>query len=75
MKRIFNYLFNPNLGYFLKEIWYPFEGEMYVGYVICKGYRFMGIFGYDRIIHCYDMEVVKKNLTRLNITLTNSIVS
>jgi hypothetical protein len=72
MKRLFNYLFALDLGYFIKDVWYSYEGEMYVGYVICRGYRFFGIFGYDRVSHCFDMNEVNKTLTRLNIVLINS---
>ena len=63
-------LFNTNVGYYLKEIYYPFEGKTYVGYVICKGYLFLGFFGYDKVAYCYDMDEVNETITRLNITLT-----
>lgn len=39
-------LFNPNTGYFLNEHGYYYEGRRYKGWVLCRGYRFLGINGF-----------------------------
>ena len=69
MKRIWNFFFNPNVGYVLHSHFYDFEGNTFIGYVICKEFRFMGLYGYDRIAFCIDMNEVRETLTRLGISL------
>jgi hypothetical protein len=41
--------FNSNTGYFLNTHLYDYEGETYIGYVLCRSYVFLGIEGYKKI--------------------------
>lgn len=75
IKEIWKTLFNTNTGYYLKEVYYLYEGKPHIGYVICKGFLFFGAFGYDNVAICVDMDEVNKTLKRLNITLTGKHVS
>ena len=54
-KRLFNLVFNTDMGY--KAIQYPYEydGKRYIGYVLIKPYIIFGISGYDRINHFTDI--------------------
>lgn len=54
MKKIFNFLFNPNTGTFVQPIFYTHNGNLQVGYCLCQGYRIFGISGYDVIVCCPD---------------------
>ena len=42
-------LFNSNTGYFLKTHTYYYNGNLEIGYILCKGYRMFGIAGYSRL--------------------------
>ncbi len=74
MKQIWKKFFNPNVGYYLKQVYYQYNDERCVGYVICRGFIFFGLFGYDKIECCVDMREVNETLSRLNITLTGEYV-
>ena len=67
--KIIDYLFNDNLGYFIKEFVYQVDSDKYVGYILCQGYRLFGVYGYVKISHCFDMNELNCNLIRLSITL------
>jgi hypothetical protein len=42
-------LFSTNTGYFLNTHLYDYEGDTYIGYVLCRSYVFFGIEGYTKI--------------------------
>ncbi len=70
MKKLFKFLFNTDGGYFLKEVFYDYKGRTELGFIICKGYRMFGIFGYDKIAACGNIDDVNETVKRLGITLT-----
>lgn len=70
LKKIVNYLFNDNVGYFVQEHIYFYEGRPYIGYVVCQGFRFFGIYGYTRIVHTPDKETLIEDITRLKLPIT-----
>jgi hypothetical protein len=67
--KIINKFFNLNTGYFIQEITYPYEGKLYIGYMICKGYVIFCIPGYDVIKYCCDKESLIFNIKELNLDL------
>lgn len=69
IKRLYNYLFNPHLGYCIGGVMYYYDGSPYIGYVLYSKYRFCGIVGHTRIAYCYDREDLNKTMDRLNICL------
>jgi hypothetical protein len=69
MKRIIKFLFNPDTGYFLKYRYYYFNGQPYIYYVVCHGFRFCGIPMSDRVAYCYDMYAVNKLAQQKNIKI------
>jgi hypothetical protein len=73
MRKLFNYLFNEDLGCFVRPTFYEFEGKTYVGYVLCRGYRFFGIYGVERISHCYDIDDLYETIQRLKVSVSVSL--
>ena len=70
LKTIINFLFNENVGYFINEHVYYYEGQPYIGYVICQGFRFFGVYGYTRIAHAHDKQTLLEVIRRFNLPLT-----
>ena len=70
MKRLFNYLFNDDLGCYVFPHYYEYEGNTYVGYVLCRRYRFFGITGSTRIAHCHDLDDLYDTIQRLKISIS-----
>lgn len=66
-------LFNTNTGYFLKTQVYYFNGNAYLGYILCNGYIMFGIKGYTRISAHIDKEEAtnKLNYYRNGLVVTN----
>lgn len=67
MKKLFKFLFNTNTGYFIQKVPFEYEGNIEFGYIVCRGYKVFGIFGYDRIAYCHDRETLINSLKNLNI--------
>lgn len=65
MKNLFKKLFNTNTGYFIKSVFYYYNGENHIGYIICKGYIMFGIPGYDRIEILIDKTEAETKLKKL----------
>ena len=61
INRIGYFIFHTDEHFINKHIYYH-EGEPNMGYVICFGWYFCGIFGYDRIAVCCDEKQVMKEL-------------
>jgi hypothetical protein len=72
MKKLFYFLFNSNTGWFINTGYYDFEGDTYEYYILCKGYRFLGIPGYARVAHCYDMEQLRERIVKLEVPINIS---
>ena len=65
----FKTLFNTNTGYFIDKLVYYYEGEPYLGYILCQGYVLFVIPGYDRVgIYC-DKESLLNSMKILGIKL------
>jgi hypothetical protein len=61
-------LFNSNTGYFINCHSYWFNGMMQTGYVVCQGYKFLGINGFYRIgyfVHKTEAEEYLKTFAHL----------
>lgn len=66
LKKILNFFFNPNTGYYLNPVPYEYKGESCMGYVLCKGYVILGIPGYERIDIFPDREEAEEALAKIN---------
>lgn len=69
MKRIWNFLFSPDTGYFLKYKYFYYKGVPNICYEIHQGFRFLGIPMSDRMAFCYDMNDVNHIAKTKNITI------
>jgi len=58
--KILKWLFNTNIGYFILEHKYQYNGIDYKGYILCRGYRMFGLFGYDKLVIATDEEELKQ---------------
>jgi len=67
IKIFLKFLFNSNTGYFLNEHGYYYEGRRYKGWVLCRGYRFLGIPGFERLEIFTDLDEAQKILNSHNI--------
>ena len=70
MRKLFNFLFNDDLGCFVRPHYYEYEGKTYVGYILCRRYRFFGIEGESRISHCHDLDDLYETIQRLKISIS-----
>lgn len=68
-KRIGKFILNTNTGYYLKEVYYNFQGGTEMGFLIKRGHRFLCIKWGETVEVCEDIYSVNEALKRLNITL------
>ena len=49
-------IFNLNTGYFVNNVTFDYEGKPTLGFELCRGYIMFGVYGYDKLIICSDIE-------------------
>ena len=70
MKTILNFIYTGNTGYWLEPILYEHDGKKYIGYILYRGYRVLGIPGNTRIESYIDRKCAEEGIKKLNIKIS-----
>ena len=69
LKKVGRFILNTNTGYYLKEVYYTYQGKTEMGFLIRRGYRFLCIKWGETVEACEDIYSVNEAVNRLKITL------